>query len=113
MKKNIVVYFVAKNGFMNRELVNHFIQSFEKRGCVIDDIGAGNAYNMPVYLLGEVEAHIDKAVIVSLRFDGENPVPMVFFDENEVAAVVERLEKAEDGEDTFDILAEVHRKIRG
>ena len=113
MNKGIVVYFVAESGFMQSELSELFLSNFEKNGYVVEDIGAGSAYNMPTYLLGEVVKNIDKAVIVSVRFEDDRPVPMVFFDEDEVDAVVERLEKAGKDEDTFDILVEVHKKIRG
>lgn len=109
---NIIVYFVAEKGFMNREMMELFMEMFTQRGYTIEDIGMGSAYNMPIYLLGEVEEHIEKAVIVSYYMENGRPVPMVFFDEAEVNAVVERLEKAQKGEDSFQILKEVHGVIR-
>jgi len=67
---------------------------------------------MPIYLLGEVEENIEKAVVVSFYMDGDRPVPMVFFDQNEVDALIEGLENAGDDADSFDIAKEVHRRIR-
>ncbi|MDO4188432.1 MAG: hypothetical protein Q4D29_05515 [Lachnospiraceae bacterium] len=113
MKKDIIVYFVAENGFMNGDLTELFLSNFEEKGYSIKDVGMGSAYNMPIYLLGEIEDHKDEAVVVSMRFDGERPVPMVFFDDEEIESLVEGLNKADKNSDTFDIIVEVHKRIRG
>ncbi len=113
MEKNIIVYFVSEKGFMNRFFMKLFMEGFQNDGLIIEDIGTGNAYNMPIYLLGEIEEHIDKAVVVSVYFDEKGqPVPMVFFSKDEINALIQRLDKAGENENSFEILKEVHRKIR-
>lgn len=113
MDNSIIVYFVAEHGFMNQEMVELFLSNFEEKGYSIEDIGMGSAYNMPIYLLGEIEAHRDKAVVVSFRMDDGRPVPMIFFSKDEVDAVFKALEEADKSDDSFDIITQVHRKIRG
>jgi len=73
----------------------------------------GSAYNMPVYLLGEISDHYDKAVVVSFDVVNDMPKPMVFFDSNEIDALMKGLEAAKEGEDTFDIITAVHKELRG
>ncbi len=112
MDKKIIVYFVAEHGFMDKLYVESFLTMFEKEDYIVEDIGMGSAYNMPEYLLGEIEEHREKAVVVSCRMEGDTPIPMVFFSEDEVNALTEALEKAEKGEDSFEILQVVHKHIR-
>lgn len=112
MKEEIIVYFVAENGFMDIEMSNLFIDNFKSKGYSIIDIGMGNAYNIPLYLLGEIESHIEKAVVVSIRFDDNNPVPMVFFSRDEIDALTEELINSSSEENSFNIITAVHKKIR-
>ncbi len=112
MEPKIIVYFVAEDGFMKRAYIQRFLEMFKKNGYVIEDVGTGNAYNMPIYLLGEVEEHIEKAVVVSVSEEDENVKPMVFFSDGEIQALVKRLKTAVEGEDSFNIIKKVHKEMR-
>lgn len=54
----------------------------------------------------------EKSVFVSFNMDEDRPVLMVFFDQREVDALIEGLENAGDGADSFEIAKEVHKRIR-
>lgn len=111
MAESIVVYFVDENGFMNHNYVKYTIDMFTQKGYTVEDIGMGSAYNMPVYLCGEIAANIEKAVVASYYFKEEQLVPIILFSEYEIDCLLEELEADMDG-DSFDILKRVHSKLR-
>ncbi|MCR4743848.1 MAG: hypothetical protein K5894_01310 [Lachnospiraceae bacterium] len=112
MENKIIVYFVFENGAFVPEVLSIYFEMFEKEGYMIEDFGMGSAYNMPEYLLGEIEDHLDKAVVTSFCMDEGDGYSMIFFNKDEVDAVIEGLKAAKPGEDSYDILKEVHKKIR-
>ena len=111
MNKNIVVYFVTEHGRINFNYNSTFMKILREQGFVIEDFGMGSAYNMPIYLLGEVEENIEKAVVISYYMNEGCPVPMVFMEEKEIAALMEELENAPKDADSFDIVKSAYEKI--
>ena len=116
-KKNtipIYPYFVTEHGgFLAPAYLNILLQQFEDRGWEPQDLGMGSAYNMPVYLLGEMEEHYGQAMVFSLYMEDDGPRIMAFIGKPEIDPLMEALEAAGDDEDSFDICKAVHKKIRG
>ena len=112
-KKHIVPYYVTETGAINHNLVSIFEDMFYEKGYMIDDFGMGSAYNMPIYLLGEIEDNFDKAVVVSFYEKEGQMLPIILFDESEIALLAEELGKAGKEEDSYNIIRKVHRELRG
>lgn len=109
----ITVFFVTKNGEFAPPFITQACLDFLKGPTTeLGDIGMGNAYNMPMYLAGEIEEHIEEAVVICLGTEEEKFRPMVFMGENEVNMLLEALAKAGDDDDSWEICREVHKAIR-
>ena len=67
---------------------------------------------MPAYLAGEIEEHIEEAVVICLGTEEERFRPMVFMRENEGNMLLEALAKAGDDDDAWEICREGHKAIR-
>lgn len=109
--EKIRLYILTKNGTrLHPEIVSLLIESARKYGEP-DDFGMGSAYNMPVYLLGEIEGHADSTLVVAWDMDGEMPHPRAFLGRNEVQLLMEALEANLDG-DSWEIAVELNRRMR-
>ena len=110
----IYPYFVTEHGkFMPREVFSVILNLFEKNGWEPQDLGMGSAYNMPIYLLGEIEDHYGEAIVIAVDMGEQIPKVMAFIEESEIKALTEALEAAGEDEDSWDICCAVHRKLRG
>lgn len=112
-KDHIFTYYVTENGIINHQFMDCYDELFERKGIAIDGFGMGSAYNMPIYLLGELEENFEKAVVISYYVKDDLLRPIVLFDDMEIKVLMEYLEKAGEDEDSYDILKKVHQDIRG
>lgn len=109
----VTVYFVTENGaFAPQFLVDGFVKMLEDKDFELSDIGLGSAYNMPGYLAGEVEEHIDEAVVYCIGFNEEGFRPMIFASEDEIELLLDALNKADDNDNSWEVCSELHKKIR-
>ena len=110
---NVIVYFVTENGFMNFDLVETCISMFKEKDLIVEDFGMGSSYNMPSYLLGELEENVDKAIVVSFDYNDERFVPVFLVDDNEINSLINALKEADEEDDSLEIIKKVHKYIRG
>ena len=110
----IRLFIVTKNGKMapvvwHKKIIDVLGEQFE-----IVDIGFGRAYNMAIYLLGEIENNPDEACVVALDYDEnlEIPYPRVLINEEEILLLIEALE-ANLERNSWETVVEVNKKIRG
>ena len=107
----IRLYILTKNGvLLPTEITELLVKSAKKYG-EIEDFGCGSAYNIPVYLLGEIEKHIEKTFVVAWDMDGDMPHPRAIIGE-EVLLLIKALQDDIEG-DSWEIAVEVNKKIRG
>ena len=105
------LYILSKNGTMlHPGIIDLFVKQVEKYG-ELEDLGFGNAYNMPMYLLGEIEGYVDSSFVVAWDMDQDVPHPRAFVGETEIMALIKALEEDENG-DSWEIAVKLNKKIR-
>lgn len=109
---NYRLFILFRDGEMPQaEVVDAIVELVEKRGKIVD-LGFGSAYNMPIYLLGELEGHEEEAIVVSMDWDDEMPHPRFLVEPSEIVPLMEALEANQDS-DSWEIAVRVNRQIRG
>lgn len=77
-------YVLSKNGAMlHPELINLLVEQVQKQG-ELENLGFGSAYNMPVYLLGEIAEHVESAFVVAWDTDSDMLHPRALVGETEI-----------------------------
>ena len=111
-KKTYRLYILTEKGqILNPDIVNVLIERVTQ-DAELEDFGTGSAYNMPVYLLGEIEDHVDNAMVIAWDRDEDGmPHPRFLVEPCEICPLIEALEANEDG-DSWEIAVEVNKQIR-
>ena len=106
--KNIYAYIVTEDGrILHHKIISMIFDSFLEEDAQIMDIGMGGAYNMPIYLLGEVEAHRDEAVVIRVLIEDDLVKVMIFMEDEEMDVLMAALESADENDDSFEICRRV------
>lgn len=107
------LYVLAKDGTMPAfGMIMSFAEhAKEMTGEDLADLGFGNAYNMPDYLLDAIEDHADTAIVVAWDMDGDLPHPRCLAGEDEIGELIKALE-AEPDADAWEIVRRVNIRIR-
>ena len=109
--EKIRFYILSKKvAMLHREIIRLLVEQVKKYG-ELDDLGFGSAYNMPVYLLGEIEDHVDSVFVIAWDMDGDTPHPRALVGKKEIMPLIEALEADEDG-DSWEIAVRVNKEIR-
>lgn len=116
MEEGIYCYFLTEDGsLLHPDIINTLLEHTKKYG-EIADVGTGSAYNMPIYLLGELEEHRAGAIVFAWDWDEDgSPHPRTFFTDEEIGALMEALEEAHEKNpdaNAWDIAVEVNKKNR-
>lgn len=107
----IRVYLLTQNGkLIPPELRNLLVKAAGNYGT-IDDVGFGNAYNMPAYLAGEIGENVDASLVIVLEDTDGIPRPRVFFGRTEIKLLIEALTDESD-RDSYEIAVELNNRIR-
>ena len=77
----------------------------------LSDLGFGNAYNMPDYLLDAIGNDTDTSIVVAWDTEGDLPHPRCLVGEEEIRELIEALEAEPDG-DSWEIARRVNLRIR-
>lgn len=112
--KNAYIKFVTKNGgFINADFIKAVLDMFERHGYKIKNFNCGgNANNMPIYLLGEIEEHYGETIVFAIGAKENDYNPMIFVDNKEIDTLMEALENAEKDENAWEICKRVHKILR-
>lgn len=109
MEKVKVFLLLPENKIPAAALVKTVLESLSEQNVEIDDFATGSAYNMPVYLLGEL-AECDVAPVVVVADADESGLKIGAIAAREsLDLLCDRLEAAENGS-SFDIAAEICRE---
>ena len=110
-KKTYRLYILFEEGkWMQPEIIKCLVEHVT-RDAELEDFGTGNAYNMPIYLLGVLENHEDNAIVVAWDWDEDKPHPRFLVEPSEICPLIEALEANPDG-DSWEIAVAVNKEIR-
>ena len=109
MEKIKVFLLLPENKIPAADLVKTVLTSLSEQNVEIDDFATGSAYNMPVYLLGELaECEVAPVVVVVGVEESGLKIGAIAASES-LDLLCGRLEEAENGS-SFDIAAEICRE---
>ena len=109
MEKIKVFLLLPENKVPRAALVKTVLTSLSEQNVEIDDFATGSAYNMPVYLLGELaECEVAPVVVVADADESGLKIGAIAASES-LDLLCDRLEAAENGS-SFDIAAEICRE---
>lgn len=90
--------------------INALNNLIDVHGTELDDLGFGSAYNMPVYLLEEIEEHVDSVFVIAWDMDGDMPHPRALVGKEEIMPLIEGLEADENG-DSWEIALRLIKRL--
>lgn len=109
------LYILTKDGaFLKSDYLKILIDITKEDGYLLQDIGMGSAYNMPTYLLDEMEIHLkpeSDVIVVAWDYKDDFPKPM-FFAGNDIFPLRKALFEADKNDNSWNICKEVHGAIR-
>ena len=109
MEKIKVFLLLPENKIPAAALVKTVLECLSEQNVEIDDFATGSAYNMPVYLLGELaECEVAPVVVVADADESVLKIGAIAASES-LNLLCDRLEAAENGS-SFDIAAEICRE---
>ena len=109
MEKIKVFLLLPENKMPTADLVKTVLECLSEQNVEIDDFATGSAYNMPVYLLGELaECEVAPVVVVADADESGLKIGAIAASES-LDLLCDRLEAAENGS-SFDIAAEICRE---
>lgn len=110
---NMRVFIISEDGTMvNVELADLLIDTVAKR-YEITNLGIGSAYNMPIYLLGELDGYEDESCVIAIDFDeNDMPRPRFLIERPEIELLMNELDKQR-SRDSWEVAVEVNKAIRG
>ena len=109
MEKIKVFLLFPENKIPAAALVKAVLECLAEQNVEIDDFATGSAYNMPVYLLGELaECEVAPVVVAADADESGLKIGAIAASES-LDLLCDRLEAAENGS-SFDIAAEICRE---
>lgn len=111
-RKKYRVYILTEEGCFLKPEITQILLDRVMEDAELENFGTGSAYNMPVYLLGEIEDHEDTAMVIAWDMDEDQPHPRFLVGEDEIRLLIDVLENNQDG-DSWEIAVEVNKAIRG
>lgn len=109
--RKIRIYVLSKEGTMPEiGLVNVIVDMLKEEG-ELEDLGFGSAYNMPIYLLGEIEGHEEDSFVIALDTEGDELRPRFLVGKYEIGALMVALEACPN-EDAWQLAVDVNKDMR-